>query len=88
MHLVLQCPNCGGNVTPEVGVATPTTVQHRACAERFGVGTHGSAREPRGPRRADRVQGGTYYGVTMLKSGSGASRRLSMAAGREPSPSI
>jgi hypothetical protein len=41
MHLIDQCTNCGGNVRPELGVATATTVQHRECADRFGVGTHG-----------------------------------------------
>jgi hypothetical protein len=41
MYLVHQCSNCSGNVRPELGVATAITVQHRECAERFGVGTHG-----------------------------------------------
>jgi hypothetical protein len=41
MYLVHQCSNCGGNVRPELGVATAITVQHRECADRFGVGTHG-----------------------------------------------
>jgi hypothetical protein len=41
MHLVHQCSNCGGNVRAETGVATAVTVQHRECADRFGVGTHG-----------------------------------------------
>jgi hypothetical protein len=41
MYLVHQCSNCGSNVRPELGVATATTVQHRECADRFGLGTHG-----------------------------------------------
>jgi hypothetical protein len=41
MHHVHQCSNCGGNVRPELGVASAVTVQHRECADRFGVGTHG-----------------------------------------------
>lgn len=48
MHLVLQCSNCGGNVRPELAVAaTATTVQHRECADRYGVGTHGQPSVPR-----------------------------------------
>jgi hypothetical protein len=43
MHLIAQCSNCGANVRPELGVATATTVQHRDCADRFGVGTHGQS---------------------------------------------
>jgi hypothetical protein len=41
MHLVDQCSNCGSNVSRELGVVTPTTVQHPECAERFGLATHG-----------------------------------------------
>ena len=41
MYLVHQCSNCGGNVRPELGVATAATIQHRECADRFGIGTHG-----------------------------------------------
>lgn len=41
MYLVHQCSNCGGNVRPELGVATAVTLQHRECADRFGIGTHG-----------------------------------------------
>jgi hypothetical protein len=41
MHHVDQCSNCGINVTRELGVVTPTTVQHRECANRFGVATYG-----------------------------------------------
>ncbi len=41
MHLVHQCSNCGSNVSPELGVATAVTVQHRKCADLFGLGTHG-----------------------------------------------
>jgi hypothetical protein len=36
-----QCSNCGRNVSPELGVATAVTIQHRQCADRFGVGTRG-----------------------------------------------
>ena len=43
MHVIVQCSNCGVNVRPELGVATDTTLQHRECAERFGVGTHGQS---------------------------------------------
>jgi hypothetical protein len=43
MHLVAQCSNCGMNVRPELGVATATTFQHRKCADRFGIGTHGQS---------------------------------------------
>jgi hypothetical protein len=43
MYLVHQCSNCGSNVRPELGVATAITVQHRGCANRFGVGTHGQS---------------------------------------------
>jgi hypothetical protein len=43
MHIVDQCSNCGRNVRPELGVATAVTVQHRECADRFGVGTHGQS---------------------------------------------
>jgi hypothetical protein len=43
MYLIHQCSNCGSNVRPELGVATAITVQHRECAERFGLGTHGQA---------------------------------------------
>jgi hypothetical protein len=43
MHLIDQCSNCGNNVRRELGVVTPATVQHRECAERFGVGTHGQS---------------------------------------------
>ncbi len=43
MHHVDQCSNCGINVTRELGVVTPTTVQHRECADRFGVATHGQS---------------------------------------------
>ena len=43
MHLVDQCSNCGSNLSRELGVVTATTVQHPACAERFGLGTHGQA---------------------------------------------
>jgi hypothetical protein len=41
MHHVDQCSNCGINVARELGIVTPTTVQHRECADRFGVATHG-----------------------------------------------
>ena len=41
MHHVDQCSNCGINVSRELGIVTPTTVQHRECADRFGVATHG-----------------------------------------------
>jgi hypothetical protein len=41
MHHVDQCSNCGINVSRELGIVTPTTVQHRECAVRFGVATHG-----------------------------------------------
>jgi hypothetical protein len=40
MHLH-HCSSCGGHVSPELAVATALTVQHRKCAERFGVGTQG-----------------------------------------------
>jgi hypothetical protein len=43
MHLVDQCSNCGSNVSRELGVVTPTTVQHPECAERFGLATHGQS---------------------------------------------
>jgi hypothetical protein len=43
MHLVEQCSNCGTNVRRELGVVTVTTVQHRECADRFGVATHGQS---------------------------------------------
>jgi hypothetical protein len=43
MYLVHQCSNCGRNVRPELGVATAVTVQHRECADRFGLGTHGQS---------------------------------------------
>jgi len=43
MYLVHQCSNCGSNVMPELGVATAITVQHRECADRFGLGTHGQS---------------------------------------------
>jgi hypothetical protein len=43
MYLVHQCSNCGGNVRAELGVATAITVQHRECADRFGLGTHGQS---------------------------------------------
>jgi hypothetical protein len=43
MYLVHQCTNCGSNVRPELGVATAVTIQHRECADRFGIGTHGQA---------------------------------------------
>jgi hypothetical protein len=43
MYLVHQCSNCGGNVKPELGVVTAITVQHRECADRFGIGTYGQA---------------------------------------------
>ena len=41
MYIVHQCSNCGSNVKPELGVATAITVQHRECADRYGVGTNG-----------------------------------------------
>ena len=41
MHHVDQCSNCGINVSRELGIVTPTTVQDRECADRFGVATHG-----------------------------------------------
>ena len=43
MHLVDQCSNCGINVSRELGIVTPTTVQHRECADLFGVATHGQS---------------------------------------------
>ena len=43
MYIVQQCSNCGSNVKPELGVATAVTVQHRECADRFGIGTHGQS---------------------------------------------
>ena len=43
MHHVDQCSNCGINVSRELGVVTPTTVQHRVCADRFGVATYGQS---------------------------------------------
>ena len=43
MHHVDQCSNCGINVSRELGVVTPTTSQHRECADRFGVATHGQS---------------------------------------------
>ena len=43
MYLVHQCSNCGSNVKPELGVATAVTIQHRECADRFGLGTHGQS---------------------------------------------
>jgi hypothetical protein len=43
MYPVDQCSNCGSNVRPQLGVATATTVQHRECADRFGLGTHGQS---------------------------------------------
>jgi hypothetical protein len=41
MYHVDQCSNCGINVSRELAVVTPIGVQHRVCADRFGVGTHG-----------------------------------------------
>jgi hypothetical protein len=41
MHFIAKCSNCGANVRPELGVVTTTTIQHRECADRFGIGTHG-----------------------------------------------
>jgi hypothetical protein len=41
MYLIRQCSNCGANVRPELGVATAVTLQHRECADRFGLGTYG-----------------------------------------------
>ena len=43
MHHVDQCSNCGINVSRELGIVTPTTVQHRECAARFGVASHGQS---------------------------------------------
>ena len=43
MHHVDQCSNCGINVSRELGIVTPTTVQHRECADLFGVATHGQS---------------------------------------------
>lgn len=41
VYLIAQCSNCGRNMRRELGVATATTLQHRKCADRFGLGTHG-----------------------------------------------
>ena len=63
MHLIVQCSNCGMNVRPELGVATATTFQHRECADRFGIGTHGRPRAlpidnaVRRPPHGDEVHG-------------------------------
>ena len=41
VYHIAQCSNCGRNLRRELGLATATTLQHRECAERFGLGTHG-----------------------------------------------
>ena len=61
MYLVHQCSNCGSNVRPELGVATAVTIQHRECADRFGIGTHGQAIVA-----ADRPRGGVTRPLSPL----------------------
>ena len=46
MHHVDQCSNCGINVSRELGIVTPTTVQHRNVPPLQVVAARTASRPP------------------------------------------